>query len=414
MSLDTGASLKEVVDKAEQIDADLQNKKQLIATAVTGKDVPTNGSDSFQKMADNIDKIDTKTPIAPDELGVIEWKDGTNQGFKEIDKLPVALPEDKKIFKSYDVNRIVDNLLIESTGNDYILYVSGTGTYTEERTVSKIFLKSKTIAWDYISPRRIRQIEKDSLKNIYILTIDGYLTKLNNNGQLVWEKQISINSTMTLNSITIHNDYIYGGTTYDSSKRNGFYILKIDPTDGNLINNKIINKQDHSTDYITHGNYDNYIYIISSTTAFIRYIYKYDENLNLISEFYISSAWASHLNVWKDGSYYVFDGNNVVKLNPEGTKLWQKGIGSSNSMVLNDFEVCYINRGDFIARVDSNGNDILPRYDEKNLRRCKYLSPNLYVFSRSDSANLKVITILYENVEIVEGITIKTNYNDIV
>jgi hypothetical protein len=60
MSLETGASLKEVVDKAEQIDADLQTKKQLIATAVTGKDVPTNGSDSFQKMADNIDSIRNK------------------------------------------------------------------------------------------------------------------------------------------------------------------------------------------------------------------------------------------------------------------------------------------------------------------------------------------------------------------
>jgi hypothetical protein len=76
MSLDTGASLKEVVDKAEQIDADLQNKKQLIATAVTGKDVPTYGSDSFQKMADNIDSIKTKLPILEGDAGVTEDSEG--------------------------------------------------------------------------------------------------------------------------------------------------------------------------------------------------------------------------------------------------------------------------------------------------------------------------------------------------
>ena len=76
MSLETGASLKEVVDKAEQIDADLQNKKQLIATAVTGKDVPTNGSDSFQKMAENIDSIKTKLPILEGDVGVTEDPEG--------------------------------------------------------------------------------------------------------------------------------------------------------------------------------------------------------------------------------------------------------------------------------------------------------------------------------------------------
>jgi hypothetical protein len=86
MSLETGASLKEVVDKAEQIDADLQNKKQLIATAVTGKDVPTNGSDSFQKMADNIDSIKTKLPILEGDVGVTELVDGQICGVTKIEQ----------------------------------------------------------------------------------------------------------------------------------------------------------------------------------------------------------------------------------------------------------------------------------------------------------------------------------------
>ncbi|WP_304341654.1 phage tail protein, partial [Metaclostridioides mangenotii] len=76
-----------LTNKIDTVEADLKQSvssgKQLIATAVTGKDVPTNGSDSFQKMADNIDSIIVRSPIAEDEIGVVQWEDGSYKGFKE-------------------------------------------------------------------------------------------------------------------------------------------------------------------------------------------------------------------------------------------------------------------------------------------------------------------------------------------
>ncbi|MBU5307042.1 hypothetical protein KQI18_04495 [Clostridioides mangenotii] len=62
----------------------MQTKKEGLATAITSKKVPTNANDSLQVMKDNIDSIIVRSPIAEDEIGVVQWEDGSYKGFKEI------------------------------------------------------------------------------------------------------------------------------------------------------------------------------------------------------------------------------------------------------------------------------------------------------------------------------------------
>ncbi len=55
--------IKKAISKAEQAFQSASDGKQKIATAITGKGVPTGSSDTFQKMADNIDNIITDPSI---------------------------------------------------------------------------------------------------------------------------------------------------------------------------------------------------------------------------------------------------------------------------------------------------------------------------------------------------------------
>ncbi|GAA0240516.1 phage tail protein [Metaclostridioides mangenotii] len=73
--------------------------KQLIATAVTGKDVPTNGSDSFQQMADNIDSIKTKLPILEGDVGVTEDSEGNVYGVVDYEERHTYLDKDNLIYE---------------------------------------------------------------------------------------------------------------------------------------------------------------------------------------------------------------------------------------------------------------------------------------------------------------------------
>lgn len=134
MPLETGASLKEVVDKAEQISADLQTKKDGLATAITSKKVPTNATDSLQVMKDNIDSIIVRSPIADDEIGVVQWEDGSYKGFKEETYAREAMPITNRIYKGIKVPRNINRLTMDKDRNIY-------GAYNNTYISASVFLK---------------------------------------------------------------------------------------------------------------------------------------------------------------------------------------------------------------------------------------------------------------------------------
>lgn len=413
MPLETGASLKEVVDKAEQISADLQIKKEALATAITSKKVPTNATDSLQVMKDNIDSIIVRSPIADDEIGVVQWEDGSYKGFKELDTYKVETSEDRTM-KSYNLNRIANMQKIEKIENDYIIYCCGYTTALTSRTLSKVLLKTQTVIWDYISPRQIVMFDKDNFGNLYLLTIDSFVIKLDNNGKLVWEKQIRLNAQSSIVNITCHrNGFLYAGTTYDD---NNYYLFKIDPSNGEILITKTYSRENRYRVLIMKsGRHDNYIYAYVNDSTTGRNLFKFDENLNEINRFNPVVYPVSDFFVGTDDMYYILYGSGVGKYNAAGTELWRSGTGTPVSiMMLDDFNTCYVTRSDFMLRIDSKGRIILPDYSDYTSRRIvDYIAPNLFACAYLKDADTWT-SILYENIKTVEVVTIKENYNQIV
>ncbi len=185
MSLETNASLKEVVDKAEQIDADLQNKKQLIATAVTGKDVPTNGSDTFQKMADNIDSIKTKLPILEGDVGVTEDTESNVYGVEKIDYREIYYEEPMPTEEwSITTESAIKSILCNKSNNVFavlenakVLQLDSSGSIQNSFTITEATILDK--------------ICLDEYENLYYRSGATKLNKCDKYGNKVWELEVA-------------------------------------------------------------------------------------------------------------------------------------------------------------------------------------------------------------------------------
>jgi hypothetical protein len=266
MSLDTGASLKEVVDKAEQIDADLQNKKQLIATAVTGKDVPTNGSDSFQKMADNIDSIKTKLPILEGNVGVAELEDGQICGVTKIEQRQTYKKDIdlEKVWTKDTQDAVMalkaDSNFIYSSGSEgyvykhdfngnevwqykdfyYVSYLTvdeeniyfANSTYINKMSKDKNLLWTKKLIGDKGS---IQDLSVDSDGNTFVCTGTGYIVKIDTNGEEVWSQRPITNNLYAVSVDEEGNSYT-GGLS-------GYNVYKYSPSGELIWEKKLSNNQ---------------------------------------------------------------------------------------------------------------------------------------------------------------------------
>ncbi|WP_024622156.1 hypothetical protein [Metaclostridioides mangenotii] len=326
MSLETNASLKQVVDKAEQIDADLQNKKQLIATAVTGKDVPTNGSDSFQKMADNIDSIKTKLPILPGYRGVAENEQGDIFNVTNFAKRRVYddLPFSKKTLDGY-INSSqfekYDSDTILSLENQYIFrYVGDQRTQLYNLTnVYKFFVINDFIyinssyALIKISIGGIKILEKqisisgnsvqdvtfDYLNNYFLVIYkDGTIRKYSIDFELITEVKTTINNTRTIAVDRVGNIFIY------HTLSSNFYLVKL-TKDLNVVSNILIVNVVLYGSFQTmsiHSEGDNdYIYMIVTDGSFR----KYDTNMNKVWSLIYTAEWGYRSYYFKDGYLYI-------------------------------------------------------------------------------------------------------------
>jgi len=77
------AEIKNAHDKADQAFQSASEGKQKIATAITGKGVPTNSSDTFQTMADNIESIETDPSVGTTDAvaaDLLSGKKAVSQG----------------------------------------------------------------------------------------------------------------------------------------------------------------------------------------------------------------------------------------------------------------------------------------------------------------------------------------------
>ncbi|WP_304340476.1 PQQ-binding-like beta-propeller repeat protein [Metaclostridioides mangenotii] len=351
MSLETGASLKEVVDKAEQIDADLQNKKQLIATAVTGKDVPTNGSDSFQKMADNIDSIKTKLPILEGDAGVTEDAEGNVYGVSRYD-----------LMQSYNYMK---PLYEEAWSKQTTLYNI---TMLEVDSQSNLYVKTSTALckmtnefeeiWKLDVGNSITSIVVDCEDNVYIsLSSTKEIKKITTDGDVIW----SCTTSKGVSTLKIGLDGViyYWGSDY--------YVMKISP-DGveypicEVKTNQVISSIDAYSDgtiYVANRgqltcvsksgeiewqkqiatySYDsivlidskkliNYFVLTTNNSNQIKTHFTISSNGNIVGSF--DRGIILHVNTDYIGNIYVAVGYTLTKLSSSGASVWSTSFNSN-------------------------------------------------------------------------------------
>lgn len=225
-------------DEIDRLKLSVADGKSKIATSVSGKGVPTNGSDSFQQMADNIDSIKTKLPILEGDFGVTEDKEGNVFGVEVFENRQVYKEEPnpqlvwKVINKSYPqccdsegniycslsasnsiivlntdgkvkntYNRNNQGIAIDRYDNLYVFY---------NNTITKI-TKDNNELWVIDAPAKVFQITINSNDIIYVRTADGLL-KISIDGSIIWNQKISGISYVAIdkenNPICIVNAYI--------------------------------------------------------------------------------------------------------------------------------------------------------------------------------------------------------------
>ena len=193
-----------LTNKIETVEADLKQSvssgKQLIATAVTGKDVPTNGSDSFQKMADNIDSIKTKLPILEGDVGVTEDSEGNVNGVGNIETrhdYPDKLDKVSQVRK-YSISGSKNIVVADLQGSVYV----------KPTNYSKVIKLSALgeVMWGYSLDVGISSISSDIQGNAY-LGLGNKVIKLSSLGKVMWE--VSVVGTVVSISLDLQgNAYI--------------------------------------------------------------------------------------------------------------------------------------------------------------------------------------------------------------
>ncbi len=238
MPLETEASLKEVVDKAEQIGADLQIKKEALATAITSKKVPTNATDSLQVMKDNVDSIKTKLPILEGDVGVAELKEvpsiynitsAINQHYYKTStflsaewQVDIPSPTGMKYCE-------VDNL-----GNVYTLYVE---TGSNEKTYIMQYSPEGELKWTREYQTRYQgeiQGIKACKDGLIVYRHDIEFIFIKHDNTIVWQHQlVDLYKEVELYEIFIdHNERIYFVGTESTSSSTG--LITVLNSDGTL------------------------------------------------------------------------------------------------------------------------------------------------------------------------------------
>lgn len=267
MPLETEASLKEVVDKAEQIGTDLQIKKEALATAITSKKVPTNATDSLQVMKDNIDSIKTKLPILEGDVGVAEDTEGNVYGVTEIAERFIYESVNQKdgyelwtqtLDTTYSRFSIVNNNIVITAGSltttnkiseftrsgDLIRVITTPDVGIPFFSKNFIYLFSNlkvqkfTYDWEQIFEitlnLKVVDFKVDSLDNIYV-TQESKLLKYNSEGSLDWEIVIKKYGTYF---VIDENDFVYViSRTGDSINTGSSDLQKIDSLGNELWKN---------------------------------------------------------------------------------------------------------------------------------------------------------------------------------
>ncbi|GAA0229447.1 hypothetical protein [Metaclostridioides mangenotii] len=345
--IDTTKSALEtaIANNKTEIDGEIANLKQsvsdgkeLIATATTGRGVPTNGSDSFQKMADNIDSIKTKLPILEGDVGVTEDAEGNVYGVEKI------------VERLYYEAPIVLNKYFSEKPTDvgkptYIFPDKGGGVYCGwDKYLNRISSNADTI-WKATFSNSVIKTLIDSLGNTYTIFGGISIQKFSPNGELVWDKELV---NIKIKDISIDkSDNIYIITDNE--------IKKI-TDEGNIIWSK-------GTDVLllfVYTDMYNNVYLVDSNNN----ILKLTENGEEISKAALNNLGSSIVQdsiiVDNEGNIYygtIDNSKAIVKCKSTGEAIFQKALSpdGSYSYAYAYARLCYIDEFNYLYTVHYDG-----------------------------------------------------------
>ncbi|MBS5787201.1 MAG: phage tail protein [Clostridioides difficile] len=396
-------------DEINNLKLSVADGKSKIATSVSGKGVPTNGSDSFQQMADNIDSIIVRSPIAEDEIGVVQWEDGSYKGFKNITYSEIALPESERRLVNYFKKAVshagfytVKYLMTQ----DYFLYASGSSRYSIESRVSKVD-RENNLLWQYQLDLWVAKIIEDKQKNILVLhgnvSENGYIvTKLGSDGSLKWVKIFP--GQQTINDITVDKNgdvFAIRANLYSGQKTR---VYKINGATGEEIKFKDYNYE--STGYVINYN-EKLNYMVFGTEFQIIFI---DTELEIIKE--TSPGRASWVSMFldDDGNVYGSTINGVGKYDSDGKQIWSYA-NNGGQIGVNHLGDSYFVSGSDIIKLNSAGV-FEYRYVTYSTRMVQFFKDNVIAVSGGSSAPYKEMYFYMDNFMITENILLGTQYLD--
>ena len=360
---------KRIDDNKVEIDSlklSVADGKSKIATSVSGKGVPTNGSDSFQTMADNIYSIKTKLPILEGDVGVANDLQDNIYNITNICNEEKYSPNitDVEMEQFYYVPG-ARTMLLDSQNDIYVFPGSAGSTYGIRK-----YNQDGTMVWvknTYLSSPCAAINSKDEF--FYILeATENQVCKMNTNGDVAWRKSLPFSgSSSSLKSILVDSDdNLYILVYY--TRTIGTYLYKFDSQYENLIWEKHFPYALLFYPIIKHNKL--YVrYTSQDTNPIISKLQEYDLNSNLIWEKTFNypessaSAWAvdsqdrifyydskqqqviilnaqrEQIGVINERLYdFSFDENDYLyayisissnaetygKYSPNGSKVWQK------------------------------------------------------------------------------------------
>ncbi|ACA44467.1 phage tail protein [Clostridium botulinum] len=312
---------KNVKGALEELFTSASNGKNKIVTAITGKGIVANNTDSFDTLSNKIKQIPT---YAPANL-LIEVKRST----------PITLSNDYYT---------IDKIALDIYGKIYCI---------STKILSKID-EDGYIYWQYKYDEIIQSV---AVKNgyVYIGTYNNHIIKMDSSsGNIIWNNYYS--SRYGILSIVIDDDnIIYAGT--DNRE-----VIKIDST------GKIIWKYDKHKNSVNTIAIDKNGYIYSGGGSRL---------VKLCSnggEEWIQDFSYSIASMAIDNNGYVYIGyvyNGIAKINPDnGEQIWHVDLGlniSANSIFVDDY--VYVASSDkMIRKINLDGLEIWKYYCDYNLK----------------------------------------------
>ncbi|WP_051599213.1 phage tail protein [Metaclostridioides mangenotii] len=369
--------------------------KQLIATAVTGKDVPTNGSDTFQKMADNIDSIIVRSPIAEDEIGVVQWEDGSYKGFKETSFNSITLPISEQKNTKKDLSFSMDRMNMDKERNSYC---SRYARYKADSILKKISING-TVLWQYQFNGWVERVVFDG-NGHFITTGDGssetktLVYKFTLNGDLIWVKEFPVSIIQAFTTDDEFNVYI-GYFSHADGER----LIKLDGNTGEEMKSIVVTNGIYAMDYNAKQN------MIAVATGNAMSIY--DKQLNLIKTAVTSTS--NQVIFHDDGSVTRSVSGSMSYLDSNLTQIWGYSFGANlYAVVTNSLLDHFVCANNEITRHNKFGSKLMtfPRSTNGNT---VMLGENLI----SCVTNNGYVFFLQDNFKVTENIVVKTIYDTI-